>query len=256
MTTLRAVARRWPLSTFTVLTVACTWPLLPFASVSIAISLVALCGPAVAAVATAALLGHDALRELGAYTVRWRVPLRWYLAALLLPLPVSALAAGLVWRAGAPGPIEFLPVTALGLIVFALVAGEEIGWRGFALPRLLARVGPWGASAILGVVWAAWHLPLFFMPTMPQYGSPFPAFIGYTIGLSLILTVLAQRTRGSLVIATLFHGAVNTIGFTNTDATAAQRGWGNAAAYLVVASLIGGVVWRHAPAARNSNAIP
>jgi len=77
------------------------------------------------------------------------------------------------------------------------------------------------------------------MPGMPQFGSPFPAFTGYTMGLSVILTFLAQRTRGSVVIATMFHGAVNTIGLVNTAAGAELRGWSNALCFGVVALVLG-----------------
>ena len=147
---------------------------------------------------------------------------------------------------GAQGPVHLLPVSTLGVVVFVLVVGEEIGWRGFALPRLLRRFGPWAASVVLGTLWALWHLPLFYLAGMPQFGSPFLPFVGYTIALSIILTFLAQNTRGSVVIATLFHGAVNTLGLVNDGASASQRGWGNAIGYGLVALVVGTAAWsRH-----------
>lgn len=240
---LLGVTRRAPIATFLVLTFGFTWALLPLASASIAISLVALCGPAVAALVTAALRGRAAWRELLSRITRWRVPLRWYLLALLAPLPISTLASGLEVLAGAPGPVHLMPVNALQAVVFVLVVGEEIGWRGYALPLLLARMGPWPASAALGLVWALWHLPLFNMPGMPQFGSPLLPFVGYTIALSVVQTLFAQRTAGSVVIATLFHGAVNTLGFMNDAATPTLRGWGNAVAYGLVAAIAGVAAW-------------
>jgi membrane protease YdiL (CAAX protease family) len=237
------IARRFPLSTFLALAFALTWSLLPAARASVAVSFLALWGPAVAALATAALRGPQDLRVLGDRIALWRAPARWYLLALLAPLPISALASGLAVLAGAPGPIHLQPVSGLQAVVFLLVAGEEIGWRGFALPFLLSRVGPWRASIFLGTVWALWHLPLFYLPEMPQFGSPFLPFVAYTIGLSVILTVLAQKTKGSVVIATLFHGAVNTFGFINAAATPAQKGWANALSYGVVAAMAGAAVW-------------
>ena len=125
-----------------------------------------------------------------------------------------------------------------------LVVGEEIGWRGFALPLLLERFGPWSASAVLGLMWALWHLPLFYMPGMPQYGTPFFSYVPYLIALSIILTVLAQKTRGSVAVATLFHGAVNTLGFVTVGADAVLRGWGNALSYGTVAILVSFFAWR------------
>jgi membrane protease YdiL (CAAX protease family) len=110
----------------------------------------------------------------------------------------------------------------------------------------LTRLAPWRASVVLGVVWALWHLPLFYLAGMPQYGSPFMAFVAYTTALSIILTILSQHTGGSVVIATLFHGAVNTFLFVNASATPGQRGWGNAVSYGVVAAAAAPVAWRKA----------
>lgn len=223
-----------------------TWSLLPFAATSIPISLVALCGPAVAAAAVVFTESAAKRRDFVRRLTHWRVPLRWYLAALLLPLPISALRSAFELFLGASGPVQWQPVSALGLIVFVLVAGEEIGWRGFVLPRLRTRVGPWPASVVLGVVWAFWHLPLFFIEGMPQYGAPFGAFIIYTCALSVILTVLVERTGGSVLIATLFHGAVNTLGFITVAGGSDLRGWSNALVYGVAAVVLGGLAWpRH-----------
>jgi membrane protease YdiL (CAAX protease family) len=220
-----------------------TWALLPFAQASVAVGLVALFGPAAAAVITAALGGRQELGDLCTRVTFWRVPIRWYVLALFLPLPITTLASVLEYLWGAHGTMQFQPISALGIMVFVLVVGEEVGWRGFALPRLLARFGPWSASAILGVLWALWHLPLFYLAGMPQFGHPVVPFFGYTFALSIILTVLAQNTQGSVVIATLFHGAVNTFGLVNTAADPNLRGWGNAVSYGLVALLIGAAAW-------------
>jgi membrane protease YdiL (CAAX protease family) len=244
---MRDWVRRNSLVTFFGLAYSFTWILLPFARDSVLMALVALLGPAAAAVTTAALCGREELGRLRRRTLLWRVPLRWYLIALVIPLPVSALRTGIELLWGAAGPIHWQPISALGLIVFVLVAGEEIGWRGFALPALLARFGPWRASVVIGVVWAMWHVPLFLMPGMPQFGSPFLPYVGYVIGLSIILTFLGQHTGGSLIIATLFHGAVNTFGIVNDGATTFQRGWSNALGYGAVALALGIIAWRRRP---------
>lgn len=236
-------ARR-PLLTFFALAFAFTWALLPLARSSIAVSLLALCGPAVAAVVTAALAGREVRRALWHRTAVWRLPLRWYLLALLLPFPISLLASGIGLLLGAQGEIAPIPINPLSLVVFLLVIGEEIGWRGFALPHLLERFGPWTASAILGTVWALWHLPLFYMVGMPQHGAPFPPYIAYTVSLSLLLTWLAMHTAGSVIIATLFHGAVNTFIVTNEAADATTKGWSNALAFGCAALVICGLAWR------------
>lgn len=229
---------------YTAITFVFTWSLLPFASRSIAVSLVALFGPAVGALVVAKLSGPSEWRALRDKALDWRHGVGWYLVALGLPVIVSAIRSVGERLAGAPGAFEVQPVTPLSVVVFVLVFGEELGWRGFALPRLLDRHGPWAASIAIGVTWAVWHLPLFYMPGMPQFGSPFGAFIVYTIGLSLVLTWLAVPTRASVVMATLFHGAVNTFGIVAVDATPVQRGWSNAISYLTVGVLVGAIAWR------------
>src|SRR5688572_14995677 len=94
---------------------------------------------------------------------------------------------------------------------------------------------------------ALWHRPLFSMPGMPQYRHPFLPYVVYLIGLSIILTFLAQRTRGSVIIATLFHGAVNTFGIVTAGANVSHRGWGNAVSYGLVGIVIGVAAWGWSP---------
>ena len=117
-------------------------------------------------------------QELIDRVLRWQVPGRWYVFAIgyfaivkLAAAIVHRIVAG-VWPALEPAP-WFLFV--LGLLVSTPVqAGEEIGWRGYALPRLTERFGLGAASAMLGVIWAAWHLPLFFIPATDTTGGSFP----------------------------------------------------------------------------------
>ena len=114
-------------------------------------------------------------------------------------------------------------VMALAIVFSTPVqAGEEIGWRGFALPRLAERVGLGGASLILGVVWAAWHLPFFYMAGTDNYGQSFPAFVLAVTGLSATLAWLYLRTGGSLFATMLLHAASNnTAGIVPTPSSAA-----------------------------------
>jgi hypothetical protein len=74
---------------------------------------------------------------------------------------------------------------------------------------------------------------------MPQYGTPFISYVPYLVALSIILTWQMQRTSGSVLLATLFHGSVNTFGVITVGANAITRGWGNAAAYGIVAIVVG-----------------
>ena len=249
------LVRRHPLPSFFSLACVLTWALLPAARTSIPISLLALFGPAVAALGVATVTGPTEIRAVWQRLTTWRVSLAWYTVACALPLAISALSCALSYLSGARGPIRLQPITPLSLIVFVMVLGEEVGWRGYALPHLVHRFGPWKSSALSGLLWAFWHLPLFFIDGMPQYGTPWIPYVFYTIGLSLLLTFLALRTGSSIVIATVFHGAVNTFLFVNDAASATMRGWSNAAGYVLAGVVIAIVAWGRPPTARTSRRV-
>ncbi len=164
-------------------------------------------GPMVAAMIAARVEGTGVralLRPLGT----WRVGARWYLAALLLPGGIFAVAAGVYDVFGHAEPLLYPPdnpAFVAAAIVFPL--GEEIGWRGFALPRLRDRVGPLAASAILGVLWTLWHVPMLTL----QGVSPalYLVFVPYMVAGSVLFTWIYQHTRGSLLLAVLAHVGVH-----------------------------------------------
>ena len=115
---------------------------------------------------------------------------------------------------------EFVRVLFLGGPV-----GEELGWRGFALPRLQQHRNALDASILLGLIWGLWHLPLYFVLGTGQSEllragtSPVFAiggFIGWTIGLSVLFTWLFNQTGGSLIVVILFHASVNLAAFLPT----------------------------------------
>jgi uncharacterized protein len=175
--------------------------------------------PAVAAVAVAALTGgRAALADLGRRLVRWRVPPLAWAAALLGPVVMWLLVLGLTVLLGGeasdvrPGAVT---VGVAGLLPLLLVLcltdglGEEAGWRGYALPRLLARTGPVTASAVLGVVWATWHLPLLWTAGAPLEGQPFAVLFLDCLLMSLAYTWLFLRSRGSALLAVVLHGGLN-----------------------------------------------
>jgi membrane protease YdiL (CAAX protease family) len=88
-------------------------------------------------------------------------------------------------------------------------AGEEIGWRGYALPRLSKRCGLAAASVILGMIWACWHLPLFFAPESDTFHQSFPLYLMQVTALSVAAAWLYWRTEGSLLLVMLLHAAIN-----------------------------------------------
>jgi hypothetical protein len=179
-------------------------------------------GPALAAMAVAlATQGRAGLRELGSRLETWRVGWVWYAVAILGPLAM-ALAGGLINLALGGTVAEATSDVFEGGIVAAVLVllvlsltdglGEETGWRGYALPRLLKVTGAVEASLILGLVWATWHLPLFWTEGSSLYGSSVLVLFLRLPATSIIFTWLFQRTKGSLLLAILFHAALNLFG--------------------------------------------
>lgn len=179
-------------------------------------------GPALAALIVALAVGgtlelKNLLRPLG----EWRVGLRWYLFIALYPLAAHLMAANVnAWLGGAapayfhlPGmaglavsPLLMLPVV-FAAVLFQAGLAEEIGWRGFALPRLQARFGALTSALILGALWAPWHYhPAQWAVIRPILGWHFLA----VLAMSVLMTWVYNHTRGSLLIAVLFHTCLNT----------------------------------------------
>jgi uncharacterized protein len=236
MGTITAFVKRHPLVVFFVLAYALTWPLIPLVSVSPLWGFPALFGPALAAVIVAALTdGRPGLRDLLGRLVRWHVGARWYAVALGLPMVLALTAAGLNLLLGAQTSVNFGGLSVLNFVVFVLIVGEELGWRGFALPRLLAKRSALAASLIVGVLWGAWHLPTFFVAGAPQYGLPFSAFVLLTIAYSVVIAWVYVHARGSVLIASLMHGAINlSQGYFLGGVDPAKEYWLLAAVYGVV----------------------
>ena len=153
---------------------------------------------------------HYGLKGLGSFFRRlfiWRAPIQWWLF-LLLGIPVIVYMAAAI-KGTISEPFRFVPwyLVFPALIQSLLLGpmGEEFGWRGLALPLLQRRFSPFWASLILGVVWAIWHAPAFLMSGTPQSAWSFgPFFIGL-VAITVIMTPLFNASRGSLLIAILYH---------------------------------------------------
>ncbi|HEY0462646.1 MAG TPA: CPBP family intramembrane glutamic endopeptidase [Polyangiaceae bacterium] len=147
--------------------------------------------------------GSAAVKRLYAPLLRFRVHLGWYVAALALP---GALLSGVLWLlnlAGRHGPIGYFP--AANALIFGLVMSvvEEVGWRGYALPRLQARQGAFAAAAIVGVLWYLWHIPMFLGLGVAM--NLVLVMLLYFIGGSLFLSWIYNGTNGSLLLAVCAH---------------------------------------------------
>lgn len=170
--------------------------------------------PAIVALAlTARSGGRAAVLALLARIGRWRVGVRWYLFAAGYMVAVK-LAVAIVHRI-AVGAWPRFGDTAWPILVIATItsvwaqAGEEIGWRGYALPRMAARMRLGPASLLLGVIWALWHLPLFFILGGDTVGQSFPLYVLQLTALSVAMAWLYWRTSGSLLLVMLMHAAMN-----------------------------------------------
>jgi CAAX protease family protein len=162
-----------------------------------------------ALIVAAAIGGLGGVRTLLRPLLMWRVGLGWYSVALLLP-PLLVLAAiGLSVLLSGPLPQfshTFGPQLALLPILLLFNMGEEIGWRGFALPRLQVRQNALNASLVLGVIWGLWHAPKFFLAGQGTSALPFfLAFLVSVIAETMLITWVYNSTGGSLLLVTLFH---------------------------------------------------
>ncbi len=211
------------LASFFLLTYALAWTAWAFAArVSAAPSTLlqaaATFAPSAAAVViVAAHAGRGGLRHLMASVTRWRVRPGWYAAALAGPPVLMAVAMAMHVALGGrlpsfPAPGRWTVLPALFLLVFAVGGplGEELGWRGYALPALTRRLGFSAASVLVGVFWAGWHLPLRWFPGTPQHQVPLLLSIAQTIAVSVILGWMYYGTGGSLPVVALAHASINT----------------------------------------------
>jgi len=172
-------------------------------------------GPTVAALLLAAAAGRGGLRALLAGFLHWRAPAWAWLFALLSTAGIGLAALALHGLLGGDpdwpgaGALALAPVAFLWVLAFS-VAGEETGWRGYLLPRLLARTGPVPASLLLGSVWALWHLPLWALPGDFHAAIPVWLFAVQILAVSILYTWLWMASGGSLVLVHVFHAASNT----------------------------------------------
>ena len=136
----------------------------------------------------------------------WRLPVRWYAVALLgLPLVhVTGVALATLW--GGLLPVHLASLALLPLFLLTNL-GEEIGWRGYALPQLLGHFDSLTASLILGGVWAAFHwVALAQNPSRP-WGYVAISSV-HLVAMSVIMTWVLNHTRESVLLMALLHAAV------------------------------------------------
>lgn len=150
----------------------------------------------------------------------WKVPLKYYLYILVLPLLFVLI--GIVLYSQFIGTIGSFDKMAFLLIPTILLAGwyagpmgEELGWRGFLLPEFLKSYSNLKSAIVIGFIWFLWHIPLWWAPfgTLVSGGDitflPVLTYFMMLICLSIIITWLVIRSKGSVLIAVLFHLSIN-----------------------------------------------
>jgi len=176
-------------------------------------------GPGLAGILTTAVTrGKPGLKDLFRRLLLWRVSLRWYLLILFL-WPLLTILADFLYAQITHQFVRFQwngwsqTIYLLDDALFTVFwASEEIGWRGFALPRLLSRWNALVSSLIVGTVWGLWHLPLFFIGNTPPI-----AYLIFTVSVSILMTWIMNNNKGSLFLAVIFHSWINFYGGIHTD---------------------------------------
>lgn len=214
---------RHPLASFFVLAYAISWVLWTPLVVSgdgsptgfgvLLVLLGSLVPSSVAIVLVGVMRGKAGVRKLLRRLLIWRVGIGWWVAVVLVSaLGVGAVGLSVLLGGDSPDVTVAIPgaVVLLLLSIFpGSAGGEEIGWRGFALPHLQAVRSALGASVVLGVAWGAWHLPLYLTGADMRPLSLFAPWVVLTVAVSIILTWMYNGTGGSLLIVVLFHAASN-----------------------------------------------
>jgi membrane protease YdiL (CAAX protease family) len=184
--------------------------------------LLAACAPTLVALGlTLRFEGGTGLARLGRRLIQ--VTPLWAMVLALVILPAVALALSLIMPRLGPWPVAPRDVVvAAPLVLFATgqiltnsgPLGEELGWRGYALPRLLDHWPPMTAGLVLGLVWTLWHVPAFlFSGIVNSSLSNLGWYALGTVGLSLLMTWLFTRTRGGVLIAGVIpHFVINGMG--------------------------------------------
>jgi CAAX protease family protein len=155
---------------------------------------------------------HYGVRGLGSFFRRFtlvRMPLAWWLLLLLGIPAVKYLGA---YLSGNTLELAYSPWWNLlpALLAVAFIGPmEELGWRGVGLPLLQRRFAPFWAGLIVGAFWALWHLPAFALGDTPQSTWSFGPFVVGVIAICMIQVPMFNASRGSLLIAALYHLQLN-----------------------------------------------
>lgn len=235
--------RQFPVATFCLLTV-----LLSLASYFLPVPrealpfIFVLVPSAVALILVATTEGLAGVRRLLSKLTRWRTNPAWVLGALLLAL-VMRLAVGVAGQMmGLIPSVSLVPQNPTQVIILALIylvaaILEELGWRGFALSRLLTRQSPLFSAVALGVPWGIIHIALHF-PGMWAEGLPWLLTVLQLVALSVVITWFFVRSGQSLLVAIVFHAAQSAFGFLNEGLAPLHVTWLMTVVWSATAALV------------------
>lgn len=171
-----------------------------------------------AIILTAFFYGSNGIKGLLKKLIIWRANPLFYVFVLFYSLAYYIIP---IWICNITGSSYKLSISVnfynvlINFLLIMLLGGpleEELGWRGFLLPKLQSKLNSVYSSIFVGIFWACWHLPLFFIRGTSQYGSSFSFFIIFCIAISILFTWVYNRTNGSLLFPILFHTSVNVTG--------------------------------------------
>ena len=220
--------RNNPIPAFFALTFVIAWSIwLPIGILSPGQVLLTLPGawaPTLSALILIGLMeGWEGIKRFLKKVLYWRVRFGWYLVVLFGIAAIAFLAIGLgrlfgmaVPEITLPGglPREALPGLLPILFLINIFVGgplaEDVGWRGYILPKMREQMNALQASLIIGVIWAIWHLPFFIFPWREAVGNiPFLWFMLLTTSWSVLFAWVYVNTE-SILMPILFHAAINT----------------------------------------------
>lgn len=218
-------------------------------------------GPTIAAPIAVALTSrgsykNDYLERL----LRWRVGFTWWLAVFAVPVLFAAGKEWIaVWTGGGTVAASTLEPTAKAFLFFPtmIIGGglEELGWRGVAQPEIERWLPRFPATLVVGAAWALWHLPLFHIHGVSQFGDDLPLFAADVLANAFLLAWIYARTR-SILLCVIAHAASNTataMGFVATASHAAMPLWIATLAKLSVAAILLAVAGPRPPGAADAD---
>lgn len=176
-------------------------------------------GPAAAASLVTLLAGgRSALRKLWGQIGLWRVNWTWYAAAVIVFPSLVFLTAGIYNLSHGSQPLLIQKVSPAALLVIMVimtisVTGEEVGWRGFALPEMQKRWTALKTSLLLGTIHTLWHLPFWMiLGELERYGwSYWLLSWAWILALTIYMIWIMNNTGSSLLIVLLFHWSLNVV---------------------------------------------